>query len=86
MGNQTIEFQPVGPKDLPTKKGTTGTLVVQALRHLGKNQVDATVIGHLHKRLSDADRKALLRDTRYAADWIYEVAKQIASHGDSADG
>ena len=76
--NQSIAFKRVGPKDLSLKPGTS-SLVYQALRHLGKDHVDDTVIDHLRRLLSDSDRRALLRDARYGTDWIYEVIRKVAA-------
>ena len=78
VGKQKIAFQRVGPKELLPKSGTT-TLVVQALRHLGRDHVDDAVVRQLRDRLSPSDRKALPRDARYTADWIFEVLKKIAA-------
>ncbi len=78
VGNQKIAFQRVGPKELLPKPGPS-ILVVQAMRHLGQDRVDDSVVRQLRNRLSPADRKALLRDARYAADWVLEIVKKIAA-------
>ena len=78
VGKQKIAFQRVGPKELLPKPGPS-TLVVQALRHLGQDHVDDAVIRQLRDRLSPSACKALLRDARYTADWIFEVLKKIAA-------
>ncbi len=79
VGNQKIAFQRVGPKELLPKPGLS-ILVVQALRHLGQDRVDDSVVRRLRNQLSPADRKALLRDARYSADWIFEVVKRITAY------
>jgi len=82
IGGQTIQFRRVHPKELfPAKKGPA-TLVVQALLHLGKEHVDQDVIEHLRQRLPKKERQALLKDTRYTTDWVYETIKKIARDGD----
>ena len=78
VGNQTIAFERVSPKELRAKPGTS-SLVVQALRYLGKEHVDEGTVRHLQERLSPAEQRALIRDARYTADWIFEVLKRIAS-------
>jgi hypothetical protein len=78
VGNQKIVFQRVSPKELLPKPGPS-ILVVQTLRYLGQDHVDDGVVRQLRDRLSRADRKALLRDARYSADWIFEVVKRIAA-------
>ena len=78
VGKQKIAFQRVSPKELLPKSGPS-TLVVQALRHLGQDRVDDSVVSQLRDRLCPSDRKALVRDARYTADWIFEVANRIAA-------
>ena len=85
VGKQTIAFKRVGPKELLQKSGPS-TLVIQALRYLGQEHVDDSVIGQLRDRLKPSDRKALLRDARYTVDWIYEVIKKIAADQEDTDG
>jgi hypothetical protein len=53
-------------------------LVVQALRHLGKENVGTREIETLRTKLSPQEKRRLLRDTRFGVDWIYDVAKKIA--------
>lgn len=83
VGNQTVQFQRVAPKELLAKKGPA-TLVVQALSHLGKVHVDDGVIEHLRGRLPQKERQALLKDARYTTDWVYETIKEIARDGGSS--
>ncbi len=77
VGTHTLQFKRVSPKDLGPKNGISG-LVIQALRYLGKARVNAATIANVKDRLSESDRKTLLRETRYSSDWIYETAKLIA--------
>jgi hypothetical protein len=73
----------VPPKELPVGSRTSAT-VLQALRHLGKGAVDATVISQIRKGLAPRERSRLLRDARYTTDWIAEAVRQIA--GNQTDG
>ncbi len=83
VGKQQIEFRHVEPKALVRGRKTSG-LVVQALRHLGKERVDSEVIEKIRTRLRGQDRKALLKDTRYTIDWVYEHVKEIARRKEAA--
>ena len=77
VGNQTMVFKHAAPKSLvATKKAST--LVVQALRYLGREGVTDEVVRKLRLTLSDQDKKRLVADTRYAADWIVEAVREIA--------
>ena len=77
LGKQTIHFKHARPKEMRTE-GALSSLVVQALRFLGKQEVGPEVIGRLRNRLSPADKRRLLRDARYSTDWIFAVAQRIA--------
>ncbi len=85
IGSQTIVFQRAAPKELRAKS-PIGSIVVSALRSLGRNRVDDEVIAHLRHRLSSRDRKVLLRDARYGEDWILEAVKKIAAEEQGSNG
>ena len=77
IGRRSIQFKHARPKALAGLEGKLA-LVVQALRHLGKGGVGAREIEMLRAALSPAEKRKLVRDTRFGVDWIYEVAKRIA--------
>lgn len=77
IGRRSIHFKHARPKAMAGLEGKLA-LVVQALRHLGKERVGAREIETLRARLSPQERRRLLKDTRFSVDWIYEVAKRIA--------
>ncbi len=82
VGKQEIEFRRVAPSSLRGAGNALSSLVVQALRHLGCDRVDRDVVNRLRQRLTDTDRRRLLTDARYAADWVYEAVKRIAEDDD----
>ena len=77
IGRRTIYFKHARPKALAGLEGKLA-LVVQALRHLGRDKVGKQEIAILRAKLSPAERKKLVKDTRFGVGWIYEVANQIA--------
>lgn len=77
IGRRTIYFKHARPKVLAGLEGKFA-LVVQALRHLGKEAVGPREIETLRAALSPAEKRKLARDTRFGVDWIYDVAKRIA--------
>jgi hypothetical protein len=77
IGRRTIHFKHARPKAMAGLEGKFA-LVVQALRHLGKESVGLREIKTLRAVLSPAEKRKLVRDTRFGVDWIYEVAKNIA--------
>jgi hypothetical protein len=77
IGRRTIHFKHARPQALAGSAGAPG-LVVQALRHLGKDAVNRRLISRLRGILSEAERRKLVRATRFGVDWIYETARKIA--------
>lgn len=76
IGRRIIHFKHARPKAIAGVDGKLA-LVVQALRHLGKEGVGLREIKTLRLTLSSAEKGKLLRDTRFGANWIYDMAKQI---------
>ena len=76
IGRRTIQFKHARPKALAGLEGKIA-LVVQALRHLGKDGVGPREIETLRAGLSSAEKRKLVKDTRFGVDWIYEVANRI---------
>jgi hypothetical protein len=77
IGRRSIYFKHARPKAMAGLEGKFA-LVVQALRHIGKDAVGAQVINTLHSALSAGEKRKLVKDTQFGVDWIYEVAKKIA--------
>ena len=53
-------------------------LVVQALKALGADNVDESVMANLRSKLSEADRARAMREARYVTTWVYEIIKRLA--------
>lgn len=77
VGNMTIQLKHVAPKLLPQGRPMS-TIVLQALKHLGRDAIDDGVIRVIRKRLTPAQRRQLMRDARYATGWIADAARRIA--------
>ena len=76
IGRRTILFKHARPKAMAGLEGKFA-LVVQTLRHIGKEGVGPREIATLRAALSPAEKRRLVKDTRFGVDWIYEVAKRI---------
>jgi hypothetical protein len=77
IGRRSIRFKHARPKAMAGLEGKFA-LVVQALRHLGKESVGLREIEKLRAALSPEEKRRLEKDTRFGVDWIYEVAKRTA--------
>ena len=54
-------------------------MVIEALKTLGKNRVDANTVEVLKSRISDEQKATLLRETSGSSEWIYDVVRKICS-------
>jgi predicted transcriptional regulator of viral defense system len=77
VGRQEIILKRTTPKNMATAGRISG-LVIQALRHLGKDHVDDAVVDKLARRLSADDRRQLMKDIRYAPAWIGGIIRGLA--------
>jgi hypothetical protein len=80
VGRQEIILKRTTPKNMATAGRTSG-LVIQALRHLGKDHVDDAVIDRLAQRLEPDDRRQLVKDIRFAPAWIGAILRRLAERG-----
>ena len=55
----------------------TTALLIQALRALGKDNIDSKTVAHLSGKLSITEKRQLLQEGRYITAWIYEAIKVI---------
>ena len=77
VGNQEIRLQRTTPRNMGPAGRISG-LVIQALRHLGQKHVDDAVIQTLQRKLSDHDKKRLIKDIAYAPAWVGKHLREIA--------
>jgi len=77
LGKQIIILKHTTPKAMATAGKISG-LLIQALRHIGQKNVDDTVVERLRNRLSEDDKKRLLKDIRYAPAWIAAIMRRVA--------
>lgn len=78
LGRQQITLKHTTPKQMATAGRISGT-VIQALRWLGRDHVDDKVVNTLRRRLSDADKRQLQQDLRYAPTWVADVMRRVAT-------
>lgn len=76
VGKRTIQLKHTSPKNMVTAGRISGT-VFQALRWLGKNNVDDDVIAALSDRLTSKEKAQLFLDINYASIWIAQVVRTI---------
>ncbi|MCV9387426.1 DUF6088 family protein [Reichenbachiella ulvae] len=75
VGNRSIKFKKVAPKNLSTKGEISG-LAIQALKTLGKEKLDPDRENRLIEVLKKEDQKHLIHDAKLAPEWIRKVFKK----------
>ena len=78
VGERQIQLRQTTPKNMATAGKISG-MVIQALKHIGKDQVDNDLIAKLKERLDDKARKQLLKDIRSAPAWIADIFRKLAT-------
>lgn len=71
-----INFKRTTNKEI-SKLSYKTALVVQALKALGKDNVDDMIIAKLRSTLTDSEKQALIGETKAVTSWIYEYIKLI---------
>ncbi len=77
IGARQITLKHTTPRNMATAGKSSG-LVIQALRYLGRENVDQQVIKQLGHRLNSDTLKQLMKDIRYAPAWIADIIRRLA--------
>lgn len=72
IGKRQISLKQTTPRNMATAGKISG-LIIQALRYIGKKNVDPEMIDILRKKVSAEDHKRLMKDIRYAPAWIADI-------------
>ena len=76
--NTIIRFNHTTNKDI-SKKSYKTALVIQALKALGRENIDDTTLKMLSKKLTEKEKKQMLNEAKITTSWIYECIKAICS-------
>lgn len=76
VGKKQIILKQTTPRNMAAAGRISG-LVIQALRHLGRQYVDDEVVARLDRRLDADDREQLLKDVRFAPAWIADMMRRL---------
>ncbi len=79
IANMTIELRQTTPKSMATAGHITG-VIIQALKHIGKEQFDRNLFTTLKKNLTPEHLKQIKKDIRYASPaWIADVLRELST-------
>lgn len=76
--NITISFKHRANREISFMSEST-TLVVEALKTLGKERVDDNIISNLKNRLPEAEKGKLLEEATGVSEWIYAVIRKVCT-------
>ena len=71
-----IKFKKTTNKEI-SKLSYKTALVIQALKALGKNNVDKIVILKIASKLNKEEKAKMYNEAKYATDWIYKAIRSI---------
>jgi hypothetical protein len=77
IGKQQILFRHAASRQMAPAGRISGT-VIQALRWLGRRQIDDNTVAVLRRHLNAQDRKQLLKDLRFAPAWVADIMRRVA--------
>ncbi len=75
VGKRTVKFKRVSPKSLSTK-GEISSLVIQALKEIGKGKVTDSEKDKIFEHLQNEDVQKLKHDIQLAPEWIRIIMRQ----------
>ena len=76
--NITLSFKKRANREISFMSETT-TLVVEALKTLGKERIDDDIIVSLRNRLPEEAKKKMLKEATGVSEWIYTVIRKVCA-------
>ncbi len=77
IGRREIILKSTTPRNMATAGRISGT-VIQALRYMGRQQINDAHVRHLAGLLHEDDKAQLLKDRVYAPGWMHPIISAIA--------
>ncbi len=77
IGRQEIQLRRTTPRNMAAAGRLSG-LLMQALRHLGKEHITPARVEHLKRTLPKKERQGLLKDLRLAPAWMHPLFRELA--------
>ncbi|HEL0682187.1 TPA: hypothetical protein TUW62_000983 [Streptococcus equi subsp. zooepidemicus] len=77
IGDTVLEFKKVNPGEIANMSLKTAT-VIQAIKSLGKENINAQVMQKIRENLTQEERTDLMNESKSVPAWIYEVIREIS--------
>lgn len=59
--------------------------IIQALKAIGKENIEEIQLDVIRRHLSDDERRTILSETQHSSVWIHETVKRICSEKEAKD-
>lgn len=76
IGPMTIQLRQTTPKNMAAAGRLSG-LLIQAFRHLGKENITPDRIRHLKRKVPAAKRRTIQKDIRLAPAWMHRYFREL---------
>ena len=76
IGKRRIVFKHASPRNM-AGAGTKAGLIVSAMRHMGRSNIDASALEAIRRSITPEERPAVARDIRRAPTWIVETMRPL---------
>ena len=73
-----IRFMHTANKDI-SKLAYKSALLVQAIKSLGKESINGTIIQKMSKLMTDEEKISVLTEGKYMTTWVFDIIKQICT-------
>lgn len=74
--NIIIEFKHRSNKEI-SNMSTLTSMIIQAIKTIGKDKITDEEIEYLQKKLSDKDKKNILEESKTTSVWVYSIIQKI---------
>ena len=77
IGSMVIQLRRTSPRNMAAAGQISG-LIIQALRHLGKDHITPQRIARLRQSVPSEKRRSLIDDLRLAPTWMHPILRELA--------
>jgi uncharacterized protein DUF6088 len=78
IGSMEVILRRTTPRNVAASGRLSG-LLIQAFRYLGEENLTPDRVSYLRRTLPVAERAKVLRDLRYAPEWMHSAFRELAS-------
>lgn len=81
LGKSTLKFRQVKNSEISNMAIETA-MVIQAIKAIGREKITEEQMTIIRRKLTSGQKKRLLEESKYSAQWIYQVIRAICEEAD----